>query len=171
MSAETDRLTAALARQVIGEIAPEELPLLDSVCRAWFTTKRSGRRRRRGHDAPLGFGPETAATILAPAVLAVCSEVARHLVDEVEQSIAGRVSKLAGHAVGWLLSRFRTPRKAAPPAELTRDQLVRVRRLAFERGLELGLPRGRASVLADAITGSLALTAYASEAPAVPAPD
>jgi hypothetical protein len=42
MSAETDRLTAALARQVIGEIVPEELPLFDPVCGAWFATSRLG---------------------------------------------------------------------------------------------------------------------------------
>jgi hypothetical protein len=109
--------------------------------------------------------------MLAPVVFAVCSEVARHLLGEVEQSIAGRVSKLAGHVVDWLLRRFRAPRTVAPPVELSRDQLTRVRQLAFERGLELGLPRDRASVLADAIAGSLALTARASETPAVPAPD
>jgi hypothetical protein len=171
MSAETDRLTEALARQVIGEVAPEELPLFDPVCSAWFATRRSGRRQRRRQEDPLGFGPETAATILAPAVLAVCGEVARHLAGEVERSIAGRISKLVGRAVGWLLARPRTPSKAAPPAELTRDQLVRVRQLAFERGLEVGLPRERASVLADAIAGSLVLTGRVSEGPAVPAPD
>ena len=171
MSAETDRLTEALARQVIGEIAPEELPLFDSVCSTWFTTRRSGRRRRRRHEDPLGFGPETAATILAPAVLAVCGEVARHLAGEAGRSLAGRISKLVDRSVGRLLSRSRTPRKAAPPAELTRDQLVRVRQLAFERGLEVGLARERANVLADAIAGSLVLTGRASEGPAVPAPD
>lgn len=138
-------------RDVVGDIAPEELPLVAAL--AQLPPKEAGRRlaRRTSRDDPLGFGMDDFVILVVPVIWAAVQEVVNHLATSAADGVVARIRVR-------LRRLFRRPEPLAPlphfgPAELeeVRDQ---VRELAMQAGME----RERAELLAYKVRDRLAAT-------------
>ncbi|MFD7235898.1 hypothetical protein ACFWAT_11375 [Streptomyces syringium] len=67
-------LITEIARDVIEEIAPEEVPTFSAVSRAYFADPQRALSGRGSRQAPLGFGSGMVELILTPIVLAATAK-------------------------------------------------------------------------------------------------
>ncbi|WP_216216436.1 hypothetical protein [Amycolatopsis aidingensis] len=120
-------------RDVVGELAPDELPLLDAVAR--FDDEHAVRMLVRGRNRrePLGFGVDEIAVLLSPVVWAALDEAVRHIVGSAVDGVAGRAKR-------GLRRLLRRPSAPAVLPRMTAEQIdhvcSRVRELAAEQGLD-----------------------------------
>jgi len=66
-----NQLVADLARDMVAEIAPQELPTFRAQSEAYFKDPERALKGQAGKDDMLGFGVGAAVTFLTPVVLAV----------------------------------------------------------------------------------------------------
>jgi hypothetical protein len=159
MADEPERdLIAEMSRDVVAEVAPDELSLFRMNSSAYFKNPKKALESQEAKDDALGFGIEAAVPLLTPIVIAVVSEVITHL----EQSLSTHLASGAEGAVsGGLRSVFKRGGKgtAAPaqlsPAQLSPAQLAEVRDIAFKKARQLKLPETQAAMLADSVVGGL----------------
>ena len=163
---EQQQLIVAAVREVIAEVAPQELPLLVPVSEAYFANPEEALRAKTSKDEMLGFGVPINAQFLTPIALAVTSQVVGFLVGEVSKSVQAETPGLVSALVRRLFKKLRPADSAAPEApqdradtpRLTAEQLAQVREIALEKGRQLGLPSTKAKLLADSLVGGLAVT-------------
>jgi hypothetical protein len=154
-----NQLIADLARDVIVQAAPQEVPLFRANSEAYFKDPQKALQPRGGKDEMLGFGDGGLITFLTPAVLMVTTEVVKFLAEEVKKSLKTEGTGVVNEVVKGLFKKFR-PQGAAPKDDrvppLTPAQLAQVRKLALEKAHQLKLSDDKAALLADSILGSLA---------------
>jgi hypothetical protein len=165
---EQQQIIVAATRDLIAELAPQELPLVSPISTAYFADPERTLQRRASSDQPLGFGvPAEVVTLLTPIALAVLSEVVAFLVAEIRKSTSSETTVLVNELVRRLFKKLRGPDAAAPAPSttseatgrlaLSRAQLVQVREIALQKARELGLAGNRAELLADSLVGGLAV--------------
>jgi hypothetical protein len=146
-------VTVALAAAVLERVSPEELAILDDEAASYFANPVvAGPHARR--DEPLGFGLDL--TLVTPYALAVGSTVVNFL----SSVVADEARDAARPVAAALIRRFfrRGPKVATEPSlTLTSEQSAQVRQTALTQAEQLGLPRERAELLADAVIGGLAV--------------
>jgi hypothetical protein len=157
-------LVADVARDALTRVAPEELPLFRATATAYF--------KRRDQlpvdvdddaDDMLAFGDAVDLSMVTPVVLAVATAVVQLVSSEVAKAAGRRAGESLGDYVAAAFKRL--GRKDAPQSAvaaaptLTSDQLARVRQVAFDKAVQLRLPSGQANLLADAMVGTLAVSA------------
>jgi hypothetical protein len=150
-------LIADLARDLVAQTAPHELPLLPAVSSAYFKDPDKALKSRDGEDRMLGFGAEEVVPFLTPVALAVTTQVVTFVSEEVRKSVEDNSSSVIGELVKRMFKKFRPAGEDEKPPPLTPEQLARVRRLAIEKARQLNLPQARAELLADSMVGSLAV--------------
>ncbi|MDX8049911.1 hypothetical protein SK571_11010 [Lentzea sp. BCCO 10_0798] len=149
--------TNDLARLVVGELAPQELPSFDIVALPYVDNpRRAERRLRQDRDEPLGLGLGDAAALATPVITLVCGAVVTVLSEELARSVRSGTGKM----IRRMIERVRG-RSAQKPALLTRtwtpQELAEIRQVALDRALALGVERAKAEVLADTVVAKLAL--------------
>jgi hypothetical protein len=151
-------LIAEMSKDVVAEVAPDELPLFRMNSTAYFKNPKKALESTEAKDDTLGFGIEAVVPLLTPIVIAVVSQVIAHL----EQSLSSHVASGAeGLASGGLRSVFKRGGKgtSAPaqlsPTQLSPAQLAEVRDIAFRKARQLKLPETQAAMLADSVVGGL----------------
>ena len=157
MPKDLDPDVAQLARDVVGTMAPAELPLFNTVSREYARDPDRALKASVGQDEVLGFGVEVG-LLLTPAVIAVAETVIKFVAAEIlkiGQQAAGTavdstVHELVSRAVGG------SSEKAAKRAAFSAEQLAEVRKVAVGRALSLHLEHDRADQLADAMVARLA---------------
>jgi hypothetical protein len=138
-----------LARDLVQRLAPEEQELFGVISTAYQRDPDRFAQPGRGRDEMLGFGIETAATLLTPVLLAALGDVMKYLAGELGEAIGVR---------GWFRRRFgRKPAAATAPAPATLDaaQLARVRQIVLDKCRQAELPDARAQLVADGVVGAL----------------
>jgi hypothetical protein len=137
-----------VVRDVVAEVAPAELPLVDGLAFDDDETvvrrlSRTGPRRE-----PLGFGWGEVVGLVTPVVWLV--------LDQVAQRLAGAAVDGTTRGTRGLLRRF-VRRNRAPAAipKLTGDQLAELRREVLEQAIRRGLDAGTAIDLADTLVRRL----------------
>lgn len=154
-------LAAELARDVVAELAPHELPLFQPISQAYFADPGRAARAGSGRDEMLGFGVAGAEALITPALLTIASQVVAFVLDQVKDTASQEGSALAVEWVRWVFGRARPPAVATAvaatgiPAGLTAAQIARVRELVIKRAAELRLPATKAELLADSVAGKL----------------
>jgi hypothetical protein len=170
MTAGSERATVeALARQVVAEVSPAELPLFRATADRYFADPDGTLAVRGRTDEPLGFGAETVVALVGPFALDLVRRVVGRLVDRlgdaVADALAERVLRKSGS--GGVAP---TGASAATPAEtsgssgsaasgldpLDPAQLALVRQVADEEARRLELSPDQAQRLADALVASIA---------------
>lgn len=144
-------LVVELVAAVLAQVSPEELAILDEEAAAYFAAPHNAAPRRR-RDEPVGFDLDL--TLLAPYALAVGTTV----VNTLGSILTDEARDAARPAVAQLVIRVlrRAPNTAGElPQALTAAQATLVRQTALARAEQLGLPRTRAELLADAVIGGL----------------
>lgn len=158
LNREEQNLLSDISRELIADIAPQELPLFRATSVAYFADPERVLKVRASSDAMLGFGVDPAILSWTPIVLTVTSAIIDFLREEIKASAKEETSGLVGAWVKQLFKKFRPPDDgggAVPP--LTPEQLAQVREQALKKARQLKLPAGQAGMLADAIVGSLAV--------------
>ncbi len=148
-----NQIIADVAREVIRQTAPEELPLFRSTSTTYFQNPERVRKEEKNRDEALSFGAGEAVILLTPYVLQVMTEVVKFVAGEVQKSLATESASLISDIVKKLFKRVRPEENDLAP--LTAAQLAQVRTVAYEKARKLKLPDGQANLLADAIKGTL----------------
>ncbi|MGK4578980.1 hypothetical protein [Kitasatospora sp. HPMI-4] len=151
-----------VVRDVVAEVAPEELPLVAALAALDEAAALRRLARPSTRQDPLGFGLGEVAALVTPVVWLAVNEAARQLGGEAASGAAKGAKAVARR----LLHR----REETVIPALTREQLVQVRQLVLETAAQRGLGEQRASAIADAVVARLALTAPDQE-PAAGPPD
>jgi hypothetical protein len=142
-----------LARLVVSQVAPEELPMFAVVADACLTDPDRMVRGREDVRERLGFGVGEVAALITPFTVLAATEVVKYLTAsalEVGRGAAGRIFRRKSKDAR---------RKAAEEArrlELRDDQVLELRRIVLEKARQLDLPEAKAELLADAFVGSIA---------------
>jgi hypothetical protein len=152
----TEQQIVEVARAVVRELEPEEIPVFDQVADAWL---KDGRKRRRSGKAPgasVGFGIESVLLsqlvlpIIAAAVGEVLGGITRDRLQERRKARHSAAAELKPAASGPV----RTSESAAYDA-LTRQQVDALHDACQAHARTLGLSRKKAVLLADAVRGTL----------------
>jgi hypothetical protein len=152
--AASDRAVLDLARDLVAQAAPHELPLFAATSAAYLAHPNAA--SRGDGDQALGFGVEAAAAFLTPAALVA----ARATIDALRGALGHAGERAADQAADGLIDRILHGDRdgaAAAPAALSREQLVAVRDTAVAKAKALGLSAKQADMLGDALAGKLAI--------------
>lgn len=154
---ENNQLIADVARDIVAQTAPQELTLFRVTSEVYFKKPDKALKNQVGKDKILGFGTGEMVSLLTPVVLTVVTEVVTFLTVEVKKAVADESESLISDHVKKLFRKFRPERekKQHGPPPLTREQIARVRKLAYDKFLQLKVSETQANRLADAITASL----------------
>ncbi len=153
-------LTTDVARDVVAQVAPQELPLFRSISSEYLKDPTSVTDKRSGRDEMLGFGLGDAAPFLTPVILYVVTEVIKFLTEEVKKSLRKASSELIEEVVRGLFKKFNSPgKKTKQTTSLSPEQLIEVRRIALEKAGQLKVSDEQAKLLADSIAERLASAA------------
>ncbi|MEV6040775.1 hypothetical protein AB0L65_57385 [Nonomuraea sp. NPDC052116] len=146
-----------VVRDVVAEIAPQELLLVDGLARLDddAVIQRLGRRGSRRE--PLGFGLGEIAALVTPVVWLMVDEAARRVGNVAVDGAAARTRAV-------LRKIFRRSAAAVFVPDLTREELAEVHQRVVETAVEHGLGDSRARLIADAVVGRLALAAPGDDA-------
>lgn len=154
MPDETTYWIDEISKELVAEVAPEELDLFDELAEAYHANPNPPERTRGGGDSALGFGLDAAITAASPAAMAAVSACFGYLIqiagdafkDQTRDFITVQVKALFG-------------KKASAPVQLHLDpaQLARARDLAASEARRFGLSKDEADRLANALAGRLAM--------------
>ena len=148
---------AEVARDVIRQLAPEELVVFDSVAEAWLA---DGRLQRPGKPpgASAGFGLEEVllTELTFPIIAAAVGEVLAGAAEERIQKRAKRRAERQAAAVQQG-DRARAAQRSGVAARdvLTGEQALAVRDACERHARTFGMSAAKSKSLADAVLGSL----------------
>lgn len=144
------QVVAELARLIVEECVPEELPFFDEASSGFFEDPDAC--RERAPEEGLGFGLELA--LLTPVLLGVMTTVVRFVASILtEAAVMESRSRLA--TVVARLFGLRRPHDGSAPPLLTVSDARAVRDVAFEGLASAGIKAREAGLIADAIVGRL----------------
>lgn len=154
-----DQLILDLSRHIVSEVAPQELPLFRPIGEAFLQNPHRPPQDHKSGDEMLGFGVGEPTVLLTVVILPVMGSVVKYLATEVTTSLKDQSSDAINETIKNLFKPFRTAgqEQETLPPPLSREQLQQVHQLAAEKARQFDLPEAQARLLADAITGSLAL--------------
>jgi hypothetical protein len=147
-----------IARAVVRELEPEELPVFDGVADAW---RRDGRKRGRLVKAPgasVGFGVEAVllSQLVFPIIAAAVAEVLGDITEDHLQARRRRSARRgAAKEVESAATDTAKVRENAAYDAVTRPQALALRAACQRHARTLGMSADRAALLADAVVGSL----------------
>ena len=147
-----DEAVAALAREVVSDVSPAELPLFAATVTRYRSDPAEALRSGGSSDRALGFGVETAVVLVTPFALELVKRMFARLADRLGDSAA---DSLAGRIRGW----FSEPEESDEPAALSADQLRMVAEVTRTEAASLQMPEVQSERLADAVIAALATRA------------
>ncbi|MFI1629058.1 hypothetical protein ACH4YO_33820 [Streptomyces noursei] len=139
-----------MVRDVVAEVAAEELPVVDALAGFDDATVLQRLRRRGRRREPLGFGLDEVAVLVTPVVWLVVDQAAKRIAD-------GAVDGASKGAKAVLRKVLRRPTASVVVPQLTPAQLGEVRRAVLEMAARRGLAQERAVAVADAVVSRLAV--------------
>lgn len=149
-------LVTEVARDVLSQIAPDELPIFPAASRAYVADPAAALRGLRAKDEVLGFGMDALAAGATPVVLIVVTELFQFLTGVAAKAVADGLSKEISEVVQAMFKRFR-PSSPSTPSVLTREHITAVHNNVLLAAQRLHLPKDKATALANAVTARLVL--------------
>lgn len=147
-----DEAVEALARQVVTQVSPGELPLFTATATRYRADPAGTLRPQRSGDAALGFGAEAAVVLMTPFALDLVSRMLRRVGEKLGDSAADGIASRIAH---WF-SRGSKEQSATGPEPLTPEQLALIAQTTRAEAAELALAPEESARLADAIVATLA---------------
>jgi hypothetical protein len=143
-------LLVELARDLVGAIAPEELPLFAAMSKAWFADPT--RVQMNQGDDVLAFGVAEAAALLSPVLLAAATQALNYAGEQLGRDVAAA-------SVGWLREQLRHLfHRQESGVSLDARQIAQVRAITLETARKFRIPKAKATEIADAMTARFAPT-------------
>jgi hypothetical protein len=113
-----DDLIAEVGRDLVNEIAPQEMVLYEANSQAYFDDPKKALQPQSRREAKLAMGGGVAgATFLTPIILAVLSDVAVYIGGKIKESAQAESGDLIADTTKELFKKFRPAKKSdASPA-------------------------------------------------------
>ncbi|WP_194833392.1 hypothetical protein [Nocardia sp. XZ_19_369] len=156
-------LVRDVVRDVIAEVASEELSLVDRLRQLDDEhVVRLLSRRRHGRDL-LGFGIDDMVVLASPVVWVAVNEAAKRFTNDAITG-GGKAARFGLRTV------FRRTGAESTVPPLTREQIAEIRTQIVDSAVRSGMADDRAQVIADSVAGRLLLSVStdAHEPPADP---
>ena len=147
-----------VARDILADIAPQELPIFPAVCSAYFADPSAAMRRQHKREAALGFDTEALSPLLGPAVLFVLTQVVEIVGGTIKKIATDELAKGGTAMVKGIFKKFRPPGGQTAPLPLAEAQRSLIQQKITSIGQDLKLPEEKVAQLAKAITAQLAIT-------------
>ncbi|MBI5951724.1 MAG: hypothetical protein HY865_08705 [Chloroflexi bacterium] len=151
-SKEGRELIEALSRQLVEQIAPEEMEVFDDLYQEAAANSFQP-AKKKGEDDALGFGVAEIMIAVTPVAGTVISAVISFLASEVLKVTKDEASAVIQKKVKALFN----PKKQDGVEPLTQAQLGQVKKLAVKLARQSGMKEEEADRLALTLVGSLAL--------------
>jgi hypothetical protein len=155
---DTNLVLCEVARDIVADIAPHELPIFPAVSSAYLADPAGALRRRRSAESALGFGTEALSALATIPVLYILSELLKGLAEAATKAVADSLAKEATAVVKAAFKRFREPGQRPVAPALAEAQLAAIRGKIVSAGRDLQLPADQVEILVKAITAQLAVT-------------
>ncbi len=149
-TAEGHQLVEEISKDIVAQIAPEEMEMFDELLQEHFQNPESSTT----DDEPLGFGGELMVAV-TPVVAMVVEAVIKFLLEEVIKAAKQESVTLITQKVKTLFNPSREKKGALPT--LTQEQLERIKQLVRKEALRSGMKPKKAEDVALMITARLAL--------------
>jgi hypothetical protein len=143
----------ALARQVVAQVSPAELPLFSATASRYRADPSGTLAPQRSADSALGFGAEAAVVLVTPFVLDLVTRMLRRVGEKLGDSAADGI---AARITRWFSRKPETSPKDPEPEPLSPEQLALIAETTRAEAAELALPPEESERLADAIVATLA---------------
>jgi hypothetical protein len=153
-SSEGHKLIKELSKEIVVDVAPEEIDLFDELVAGYFQDPTPPDVSQPQKDDPLGFGIEETLIAVTPAATAVAQMIISYLLTEIIKITESEHAEKVKRKIKAL---FSSERKDQEPAALTKEQLEHIRKLARKQAIKFGIGPDKADRMADALIGSLAL--------------
>jgi hypothetical protein len=154
---EHNQLVVDLAYKVVAQNAQDEISSFQVVSKAYLKKGDKIFKDKTSNDHMLGSGMIEAVSLLTPIVLSIATEVVMSVTGEVKKSlleqIASWVNDFIKKIFKGILPDEQKDKKTLP--KLTKEELVQVHKIAYEKACTLNLPEAQARLLADSIVGNL----------------
>jgi len=148
---ESKQLVADVSKELVAEIAPEELELVDELLEDYYSNPAV----HEGKDSPLGFGSELLAAS-TPVVAMALQALFSFVLNEVWVSAQKEGAVLIAQEMKAILNPAKE--KAEPGLGLTQEQLEKAKKLIKKEAMRGGMKPKKAEDLALKIAGRIALT-------------
>jgi hypothetical protein len=156
-SPESKQVITDISKELVAEIAPEELELVDELLDDYYANPEV----HESKDHPLGFGSEVLAAA-TPVIAMALQTLFTFILNEVWVSAQKESATLIAEKMKSLFNRDKasSPKgdKAEPALELTREQLEKAKQLIKKEAMRGGMKPKKAEELALKIVGRIALT-------------
>ncbi|WP_205862671.1 hypothetical protein [Planosporangium thailandense] len=149
-TADATRPVRDVVREVVSDAAPDELLLVEGLCRSDDESVAARLAARDRSDEPLGFGLGEIAALVTPVVWIALDEAARKATGAAVGGVGRRLRV-------WLRRIFRRPAVTRTIPPLTPDQLEAVRLRVLELSTESGMAPAAATALAERVVARLVL--------------
>jgi len=149
-------LISDIARDVLAELAPQEMPIFPAASRAYFANRDAALKQFRSKDYVLGFGMDPLAVFLTPAVLYILSEVFEFLTDIAKKTIEAGLEKEIPEIVKAMFKKFHSS-ETSIGSVLTKEQIALIHGNILLAAKKLRLPADKARSLANTVTAQLVL--------------
>ena len=145
-----------VAYRIVGEKAPQELPLYVTSRNEYFADPKRFTEVVEAEDEPLGIGATIAVTMLTKAVFPILNPILSYLLDAVAEALK---EEGAEQASNWIRSLFKD---TTPKPVFTQEQLEviasTIQTIAHTEAERLGIEQSQARTVSDAVIARLALT-------------
>ena len=145
-----------IARDVLSEIAPQEIPIFAATSRAYFANPEAALQQLRSKDNVLGFGTDAASFLFSPAVLLVLSETFQYLLRVAASATADGLAKEIPELIKAMFKKFQSSQPDTPSV-LTREHIASIHGNILASAKKLRIPAEKARTLANAVTAQLVL--------------
>ncbi len=154
-SADERKLIAELSKEIVSQIAPEEIELFDELIQEYFDNPVPPDLTVDDSDDALGFGLSEVMVAITPAAAAVTITALGFIVSTVQQFTKDQSADLSARG----LRQFFVDRKQAAIAEspLTPAQLEELRRITQITAIQYGIDDERAEAMTNAMLVTLML--------------
>jgi hypothetical protein len=157
---ENKELITGLARELVSNTAPQEIPLFRTISENYFMNPEKPLGSSKSKDELLGFGYGEAVAYATPVILSVAASVITFLYEEVKKSVKDEGATVIKEQVKRLFKIFRSPENSGNSEKktsiiITSVQVDEIRQLAFERARQLNLPEKDAHQLVDLLVQNL----------------
>ncbi|WCM53271.1 hypothetical protein OH720_09730 [Pseudomonas sp. WJP1] len=149
-------LVTDVAREVVSEIAPQEMPIFMAASRAYFNDPKKALHEIRSKDDALGFGMEALGVVVTPVVLHIISEVFAFLIGVARKATEDGLAKEIPQLLKAMFKKYQGSQPDVPTV-LTREQIGLIHANVLLAAENLRLPPDKAKSLANAITTQLVL--------------
>lgn len=162
-SSEGHKLIQEISKNIVVEVAPEEMDLFDELVVEYFQDSTPPDLSAKPKDDPLGFGLGEVLIAATPAVAAMVDVVLNYLVNEIIKAAQGESAELIKRKIKVLFNPEKKDEKTGKPGQddvvpLTKEQLEQVKKLARKQAIKFGIGPDKAEKMANALIGSLALS-------------